>query len=366
MRWPWQRKPERRNYTDTVTAAFQSAAEGGASTAPLATAALEAAAGLWARCLAAATVRDADDDVVEALSPAVLAQLGRELVRKGESIWRIRTPAGRAVLDPVAYATLTGGSPDPLSWVYDLNMYGPTDSTRAFRGAAGVLHIRLAFDSTRPWQGVPPWSWASSTGRAITNLEKLVADEAGAPFGYLLGVPAAPGGDGNADPTAALRSDLARAQGKTLVIEDAAGWDPDSSGQRRAGFAVTRFGANPPGTLDALRTETGRDVLAACGVPPTLFVANSDGTAQREAFRRFMHSTLRPVARLIEAEARLKLDSPALTLDLSELWAADVAGRARAFGQLVQAGVDPADAAANTGVHLTRPIRSREPARAGA
>ena len=356
MRWRWRRRAEKRNYTDTITAAFQAAAEGGASTAPLATAALESAAGLYGRCLAAATVRNAAGDIVDALSPAVLSQIGRELIRRGESTWLLRTPGGRLALDPVAYATLTGAGPDPLSWFYRLHLYGPTDSTNISRGAAGVLHVRLAFDSSRPWQGIPPWSWASSTGRAIANLERLVADEAGAPFGYLLATPAAPG-DGADDPTAGLRADLGRAKGKTLVIEDPAGWDLDQpAGARRGGFTVTRFGANPPANLDALRTETGRDVLAACGVPPTLFVANSDGTAQREAFRRFMHASLRPVARLIEAEARRKLDSPELVLDLSELWAADVAGRARSFGQLVKAGVHPEDAAENTGVRLSRPV----------
>ena len=113
--------------------------------------------------------------------------------------------------------------------------------------------------------------------------------------------------------------------------------------------------------MAAIRTDTGRDVLSACGVPPTLFVANSDGTAQREAFRRLLHASLRPMARPIEAEARAKLDAPGLTLDLSELHAADVAGRARAFGQLVKAGVHAENAAANTGVVLTRDTTLQTP-----
>ena len=69
---------------------------------------------------------------------------------------------------------------------------------------------------------------------------------------------------------------------------------------------------------------------------------------------------LNPLARLIEAECREKLDAPDLVLDLSELHASDVAGRARSFGQLVKAGVHPEDAAANTGVVLTRDARVPE------
>ena len=62
MRWPWTKNaPERRStavgYTASLTAALQAGAEGGvADSAPLATASLEAAAGLYARCLAAALV----------------------------------------------------------------------------------------------------------------------------------------------------------------------------------------------------------------------------------------------------------------------------------------------------------------------
>jgi len=60
----------------------------------------------------------------------------------------------------------------------------------------------------------------------------------------------------------------------------------------------------------------------------------------------------------MEAELRVKLDAPDLELDLSELRAADVAGRAQSFGQLVKAGGEPEDAAANTGVVLPHDVRS--------
>ena len=59
---------------------------------------------------------------------------------------------------------------------------------------------------------------------------------------------------------------------------------------------------------------------------------HGDAAGQRESWRRFLHGSLRPMARIIEAELRAKLDAPELALDLSELHAADVAGRARSFG----------------------------------
>ena len=361
--WPWaKRAPERRGYTDAITSAFVAAAQGGADAAPLATAALEAASGLYARCMAAAVVTGAPD-AMRALTPSVLAHMGRELLRRGQSLWRIRIAGGRVVLDPVAYATLHGRGPDASRWLYDCNLYGPTDSERAYLAASSVLHVRYGVDSARPWEGVPPWSWASSTGAAVAALERLVAREAAAPHGSLLGVPESPQVDeaGDVKPLDAFRADLAKARGGTLVMEHSGQWDTETpGGAGRSKLEHLRYGMMRE-TVDPLRTATGRDVLAACGVPPSLFVATSDGTAQREAFRRFLHTALRPMARVMEAELRAKLDAPALTLDMSEVGAADVAGRARAFKAFVESGMDPEDAARETGVTLTRPLRAPAP-----
>ena len=362
--WPWsKREPEQRQtaqgYTASLTAALQAGAEGGVSdTAPLATAALESAAGLYARCLAAAVVTGAPD-VAHALTPPVLALIARNLIRRGEDHHRIYVRGGRLALEPVGFAYAHGNGPDPMRWTYNATLYGPTDSRHEWVPAASMLHTRYSVDASRPWLGVPPWSWAASTSQAIAALDRFVANEASKPHGSLLGVPESPQVDeaGDVTPLAAFRGDMAKAKGGTLVMEHSGQWDtetPTGVGSRTR-LEYLRFGMMRE-TLDPLRTATGRDVLSACGIPPTLFVANSDGTAQREAFRRFLHGSLRPMARIIEAELRAKLDAPELALDLSELHAADVAGRARSFGAFIKAGVHPDDAARETGITLTQPV----------
>ena len=365
MRWPWRkREPEARQsvqgYTASLTAAFEGAAVAGTETAPLATAALEAAAGLYSRRMAAAAVR-ADLTVERALAPPVLALMARNLIRRGEDFHLIRVRGGRLESRPQGFTYAHGNSAEPLAWTYQTTEYGPTDSMHRWVPAASMLHCRYSVDASRPWLGVPPWSWANSTGAAIAALERMVTNEARAPHGHLLGVPDAPAlSDGDDEGLLdGFRRDLAVANGRTLVMERAQDWKPGDPGAARSGMEHVNYGLNRE-LADPLRAATGRDVLAACGVPPTLFVPNSDGTAQREAFRRFMHASLRPIARLMEAKRRLKLDAPDLVLDLSELHAADVAGRARSFGQLVKAGVHPEDAAANTGVVLTRDVRAPE------
>ena len=367
MRWPWQKQePEKRStaqgYTASLTAAFEGAAVAGTETAPLATAALEAAAGLYSRCMAAALVKG-DPAIERVLSPAVLGLIARNLVRRGEDFHLIQVRNGRLELRPQGFTYAHGSSADPMAWAYSTTEYGPTDSMHRWVPAASMLHTRYSVDASRPWLGVPPWSWAASTGAAIAAIERMVANEAGGPHGHLLQVPEAPqtGEDDDTQQLNPFRSDLAKAKGKTLVMEHPADWKDDGpQGGGAKQLEYLRFGMDTPAGVDALRTATGRDVLAACGVPPTLFVANSDGTAQREAFRRFMHSSLTPLARLMEAELRAKLDAPDLELDLNAIHAADTAGRSRAFGSLVKAGVHPQDAAANTGVVLTRDVRVPE------
>ena len=154
MRWPWQSKPEERStaqgYTASLTAALEAGASVGvADTAPLATAALEIAAGLYARCMAAATVTGAPD-AARALTPPVLALIARNLIRRGEDHHRIYVRGGRLVLAPVGFAYAHGAGPDPLSWIYSATMYGPTDSRHETVPAASMLHCRNSVDSSRP------------------------------------------------------------------------------------------------------------------------------------------------------------------------------------------------------------------------
>ena len=79
-------------------------------------------------------------------------------------------------------------------------------------------------------------------------------------------------------------------------------------------------------------------------------MAGGDGTSLREAFRRFLHATLVPLADLVQDELRAKLDAPALTLNFDGLFASDLAGRARAFQSMVGAGMDVAKAGALAGL----------------
>ena len=66
--------------------------------------------------------------------------------------------------------------------------------------------------------------------------------------------------------------------------------------------------------------------------------------------RRYLHSTLSPIARIVASECAVKLDTPGLTFDHSNLFASDLSGRARAFQSMVGGGMDITKAAALAGL----------------
>ena len=116
MRWPWQPRETREaigGYTSIISALIEAQAAGTTQQAS-ATAATEAVAGALSRAFADARV-DGPDDVAEALSPRTLAQIGRDLVRVGESLHVIRMSGGRLRLFP-ASTWYWEGNADPADW----------------------------------------------------------------------------------------------------------------------------------------------------------------------------------------------------------------------------------------------------------
>ena len=171
--------------------------------------------------------------------------------------------------------------------------------------------------------------------------DRTLADEASGPRGAFLPLPI----DGTDETIAVLKTDIRKAGGKMLTVE---GGDWSVADGNQVKWQQQRFGAEPPDALVELVKLASSEVFSACGVNPALFADNT-GTAGREAYRQFLHSTLAPLGRLVEAELSAKLASD-VRLDWEELRAGDVAGRARAFQSLVGGGMAIEDAARVSGV----------------
>ena len=338
MRWPWDRTEKRQQsggaYADAIVAAIVAQAGGNSVGEPGAIAALEVAAGLWSRGFASAEL----DPVIPAVTPSVMASIGRSLVRNGQSVWAIDVRGGQIELRPVGSWDVAGG-PDASSWQYRLDMFGPSGNETRIYPAAAVLHFKFAADPERPWHGISPLGFARQTGRLAANLELRLAEEAGSRVGYLLPIPA-DGGDGSTeDPLASLKADLGALAGNTALVETTSGGFAEGrAAAPQSDWQPKRMGANPPQTLNELRGAAGVDLLAACGIPPALASGTAEGSSQRESWRRF-GITMQSVGRLVAQELAEKLDRPGLSLTFEAMGSADLAGRARAVGIFVKSKV---------------------------
>ena len=338
MRWPWSRREKRDSggdFSDMVVRLIEAQAAGTAADAS-STAAVEAASGALSRAFASAEVVG-EPWVAEAVTPGVLAQVGRDLIRSGDSMHVIRMGRDGMVTLIPASSWHWEGSHDPDSWTVRATCYGPSTSTTWDLPASGVVFVRWGSTPGQPYVGTGPLSWAHTTARLQSEAERSLADEAGGPLAQLLAVPQDGGDDGADDPLKMLKGDIAGARGRALLVEtSAAGWGEGRASAPQRDWMAARLGPMPPESMATIRKDAFEAVLAACGTPPSLFV-DSDGTSQREALRRWHLGTVLPLARLVEHELSLKLETPVkLRFDNYPL---DLAGRAQAFQKLVAGGV---------------------------
>lgn len=340
--WPWRRAETRASYTDAVVQAIAAQAAGGVTATIGGVGALEAAAGVIGRALAGATV-DGPDPFKKALTPEVLGTIGRELIRRGEAVYLIQVPNGNEAtvrLFP-AGSWDVAGQYDPEGWRYQTHLSGPSGQESRTVAAAAVLHFRYAVDPARPWRGIGPVQAADVAGRLAAGIEGTLANESQGPHGTLIGIPK----DGESPTLDNLKRDLGALKGRATLVESG-GWDAGPN--RGQAFAMLqRLGFNPPAAAVEAHAGAQRTILAACGVPVELVEA-SEGTGQREAWRRLLFGTVAPMARGIALELQAKLD-PGVSLTFPELRASDLAGRARAYKQLTEAGMKDADARELTG-----------------
>lgn len=349
MRLPhWFPRLETRSasFTDAIVSALAAAARGGTIKSAAGSGALEAAAGCYSSALQGARVV-APANVASAITPALLGLVGRDLVRRGESLHVLEVADGALQILPVGSWDVRGG-PRESSWFYRCDVFGPSGNETRFLPAASVLHFRWAFDAARPYLGKGPLQFATEAGKLIGGLEGSLASESGGPVGHVMPVP----DGGEETKIKELRTDLHALAGNMAVVETQGSMTRGRHGNMGGGGATAaewtprRFGPSPPGPLVDLYSSTSKAILAACGVPIEL-IESSAATGGREAWRRFLFGRVAPLAKLLEGEFLAKVG--AVTLDFEELRASDLTGRARAYSTLVGASMDPAEARRHTG-----------------
>ena len=345
--WQAEQRESGGSFSDAVIRLIEAQAAGNAADAG-STAAVEAASGALSRAFSAAKV-SAPIWAAQGVSPAFLAQVGRDLIRRGESMHRIDIDRmGMLRLIPVSSWHFEG-SAHPDTWTVRASEYGPSTSTTRNLPFAAFVFVKWGSTPGQPYIGTGPLSWAHTTARLQSEVERSLADEAGGPITNLLAIPQDGGDDDDdTDPLRMLKADIAAARGKALLLETtAAGYGEGMASAPRKDWVASRLGPTPPEAFVKLRSDGFQAVLAATGTPPALFT-DSDGTSQREAVRRWHLNTVLPMAHILERELSDKLEADiSLTFDNYPL---DLAGRAQAFQKLVAGGVDVKEALATSGL----------------
>ena len=338
--WPFAKFENRESATDAIVSALIAQA-GGSSVPPTVEAlgAVEAAAGLWSRAFASATV-EPQTLATQALTPSVLAAIGRGLAVRGEAVFALDVN-GAVELTQAASWKVSGGT-RPESWRYEVELPLPSGKVaKRTLPAESVLHVRYATRPGAPWAGISPLGMADETRALATWIERRLAEEASTATSYVLPLPE--GAD-----VSALKADIKGGRGRLHIVDTtAAAWGDGTASAPRQDWKSNRLGADPPESLGKLRSDVKADIFGVYGIPSSI---HGTGGSARESYRQFLASTIQPIAKIVLAELAVKLDTPTLALGFTELRAADISSRARAFKQLVDAGMDAAKAAQVTGL----------------
>ena len=250
--WPWGKRERRDSggdFSDAVVRLIEAQAAGSAADAS-STAAVEAAAGALSRAFAGATVEASEPWARDAVAPGFLQQVGRDLIRSGDSMHVIDVDRdGRVTLLPCSSWHFEGDA-HPRTWTVRATFYGPSTSTTRNLPFEGVVFVRWGSTPGQPYIGTGPLSWAHTTARLQSETERSLADEAGGPLAQILAVPQDGGDDSEADPLAKLKADVRTARGKALLLETvAAGWGEGATAAPRRDWQASRLGPDPPESL---------------------------------------------------------------------------------------------------------------------
>ncbi len=288
MMWPFKTEV-REGYSEALLGLMLSSAQGTAKADPRLTGAASTCAGLWGRSFAGSTIKPSIGET--GLSPDVLHEVGSSLVTHGESVWLIEVENGAVVLIRAASWDITGRGTDSRSWRYRVEIPGPDYHQSITVPGEQIFHPRINANPVQPHKGISPLALAGFTATALAGVESMLSGEANSPSGYVLPAPLDNLGE---EAVKRLADDLRLSKGRTkLVPSMLRSWGEDA---RPAGsdWSSKRIGANPPESLVKLRNDSHEQVLAACGVPPSMFGTGGQASSAREAFRQFVFSTIMP------------------------------------------------------------------------
>lgn len=281
---------------------------------------LATCAGIWSRSFAMLV-----PDPVDAISPADLAAIGLDLFFRGQSVWRIRLDGSAIRLDRAAFWDIQSRG----RWNLTIPQPDGTETARCLDGEVLSLRINSAPDA--PWFGRSPLYLMGLTPSLLADVEGTFS---GALPWVGKGILPVPANIPEEQKTSALQGLRGGSMLSTVTSKEEIG---HHTGGARSEFKRVDLS---PDLTGASLPEQARDlharVLAAAGIPPSLYDAGGNAGALRETYRLFVNQTLEPLARIITPElAKIGVSR----LGTEDTMSSDTAGRARSVASLVASGV---------------------------
>ena len=314
----------------TALALLQLMSHGSIPSRPDELAVVQAAIGFVGRSFAAATLSGPG----ARLLPATLREtVGRALMGRGEAV--LVAGDGLALLPAASHDVR--GEADPASWLYRCDLAGPSSVRSRALPASSVVHIRVNVDPSQPWRGRSAYAVARQTAETASHAEDTARREAAVAPLRVLRI------------NGLHRDEQIEGLNKLFSSYARGGWKVAINERSNNLPEVAHVSPEPEEGHLILRREAAAELMEAMGVPSVLFHPRGEGVSQREALRRFLHTTLEPLARVAEEEIEAKTGLP-LAFSFEPLFASDLQGRARALTALVKADVSLSDALATVGL----------------
>ncbi|MGQ0565541.1 MAG: hypothetical protein ACT4OK_10780 [Gemmobacter sp.] len=260
------------------------------------------------------------------LRPDVLASIGLGLCLRGEVAFHIRVEGGDIRLVQAAYWDELGNGR------YHLHIAHPasTETLRCLEGE--VLRLTINSPAEQPWRGRSPFAFCGTSPRLMVEIEGAVS---GAMDWVGRGVLPFPDTVPEEQQSAAIRG--LKGGGMLAAIRSKADFATSTGNNRASEFRRVELTPDlESADLNPTVEQLHNRLLSAAGIPPALLTPSGNAGAMREAYRLFCLQTVEPLARTLLPElAKIGVTS----LSTGSMMSADVAGRARAVGTLVGAGM---------------------------
>ena len=287
------------DYTGQRLSAMYSAVTGAVVTEGYA--AVEAVAGRVASMLSVARV-EGGPRARQALTPTVLAMVGRNLIQVGESLHlvKVRPEAGEVYLCPAQHRWTVYGGADPEAWVIDATVTGAQTVYQMSAPRAAWLHVVRDADPDYPWRGVSPLERSSVTALLARAAEDALVAEMRQPVMSIIPMPQGASVDRDT-----LRSEIqARIHQVLLPPTTRAGFGGGMTSAPVTDWKVQRLQPMPTEALVKLSGEVQSRVVASLGCHPALIGGGGgNGSVDREAVRQFRKFVMQPIAALVAENA---------------------------------------------------------------